>query len=203
MISFFQLLVWMLILGGFISCGKEFVLLWVGEEHLISYYVCSALLIINIIPCTQSCAAEILRSQNKHYKRAYIIIGTTLLNALITIILVNVFPKEKAILGCLIGTAISTFIGNWILLSIYNNKSINMPMGTYWLNFTKIVIISLVGVGIVFLMDYFVFTHIQINILILLVIKGAMFSIIFLLLSIFVFKQTIKNAIVLLRKKGD
>lgn len=114
----------------------------------------------------------------------------------------NVLPKEQVILGCLIGTAISTFIGNWIFLSIYNNKSINMPMGTYWLNFAKIVIISFVGVGIVFLMDYFVFSHIQINILILLLIKGTMFSIIFLLLSIFIFKQTIKNAIVLLRKKG-
>lgn len=203
MISFLQLLVWMLILGGFISCGKEFVLLWVGENHVISYYVCSALLIINIIPCTQSCAAEILRSRNKHYKRAYIIIGTTLLNALITIILVNILSKEQAIFGCLIGTAISTFIGNWILLSIYNGKSINMPMRTYWTNFVKITMVTMIGIGVVVLIDQFGFSHIQINILVLLIIKGLIFSILFVLLSLFIFKKTIKTTIVLLRKKGD
>ena len=202
-ISLFQLLIWMLILGGFISCGKEFVLLWVGEEHLVSYYICSVLLVINTIPSTQSCATEILRSQNKHYKRAYIIMGSTFLNALLTIILVSVLPREKAIIGCLIGTAISVFIGDWVVLSIYNSKSINMPMGTYWGNFVKTAAITAFGIGIVLLLENFFFSNLEINIFVLFIIKGSIFVCIFILLTILLLKKPISNSFSMVKGLKD
>ncbi len=198
-VSFFQLLIWMLILGGFISCGKEFILLWVGEDHLISYYVCGVLLITNIVPATQSCATEILRSQNKHRKRAYIVMGTTILNALITIILVNVLPQEQAIVGCLIGTAISLFLGDWIILSIYNSKAIKMPMGTYWLSLAKFALITATGIGVVLLMDRFLFSNMQVNILLLLFIKGLLFAAVFATLVLLLFKKNLKESFAVIK----
>ena len=110
------------IVFGFILIGKEFLCVWVGEKFEAVWLSTVILLIFTMLSYVSSVANVILDAMLKKMARSLILIGTAILNVIITIFLI----KVMGYLGAAIGTAISMLIGNLILLNTYYKKKIKI-----------------------------------------------------------------------------
>ena len=116
---------------GFLACGYDFVLWWIGPNRINTYYVGATLLLVNICPLTMNSSIEIQRAENKHKFRAFVYFGAAIFNVLISIAFLVLLPQKLAILACLIGTVITKTGSHWIAMNIYNKKEIKLPIQKY------------------------------------------------------------------------
>jgi O-antigen/teichoic acid export membrane protein len=123
-----QLFVIALICSGFIAFGKDFILLWTGEEYLSAYYIIVVLMVPTLIGRSQSLGNQILLAKNKHKFRAVFYLGITILDILISIPLVMLFDG----LGAALGTAIAQLIGPVITMNIYYSRVIGLDIKAYF-----------------------------------------------------------------------
>ncbi len=124
-----QLMVVGLILTGFIVFGKNFIILWVGQEYQDAYYIGLALMIPMIDSLIKNSVISITQAKNKHQFLPKVLIITSILNIIVSIPLIKMYGG----LGAAIGTAISLFIGNIVIKNIYYHKSLHLDM----IRFTK------------------------------------------------------------------
>ena len=134
------------ILLGFIFFGKEFTILWVGEEYLDSYWIALLIMGPTLIPWAQSLGTSILEAMNKHRVNSVMYLCVALLNVVISIPLSIKFGG----IGAAMGTAIGTILGRCIFLNYYYLKYIGLDIGLFWSEFFNI-IYRLIPVGIVFM----------------------------------------------------
>ena len=107
---------------GYLLFGKYFMKLWVdvGTEDA---WPCAVILIVpHLFPLVQNVCLSILTALNKRLVRSLIVIGTSVINIIVTILLV----KRVGVLGAAIGTAVSVVIGNIIITNIYYRKVIHL-----------------------------------------------------------------------------
>ena len=135
-VSRIQLYVMALILFGFVIFGKQFIILWVGEQYIDSYYILLLLLIPSIVPLTQNIGISILQAKNKHKFRSLIYLIIAILNVLISIPL----ARQYAGIGAAIGTALATIIGQIVTMNIYYWKVVKIDIPTYWRRFLKFMV---------------------------------------------------------------
>ena len=109
-VSRIQLYIMALIMFGFITFGKQFIILWVGNDYVSAYYILLLLLIPGIVPLTQNIGISILQAKNKHKFRSVLYIGIAILNIFISIPL----AKKYGGIGAAIGTAIANLLGQII-----------------------------------------------------------------------------------------
>ena len=121
------------IILGFILIGKQFIMMWAGDEYEISYYIALLVMIPQIVSIIQTLFATMLEAINKHKVKAFIYLGVSILNLIITLILVNVLGA----IGCALGTAIGMII-NAILNNIYYKYKLNLNMIYYWKEIMKL-----------------------------------------------------------------
>ena len=136
------LLVYFLIFGGFLSCGQEFVLAWLGKERFYVYYIVLMLLMINVIPYTINITSEIQRAHNKHKFRSYSMLGMALLNIVFTLIalfLVKKLVSESEpnyiyyqLISVMVVTLFSSIVFHGIIMGIYNKKVLHLPIGFFY-----------------------------------------------------------------------
>lgn len=179
-VSKIQTIIILFVVFGFICVGKQFVRIWVGKAisncDEIYYYSC-VLLLINVIPNTMNLYIEVQRAMNKHKFRTFCFLGIAILNLIISVTLVKIFPTSRAIWGVIIGTGVSVLLGTIICMSIYNLKIIKLPIGKYYLAFLKILSFALASFSIQYLLSKFLLqNHIQSN-LVMLLINGVFFVI--------------------------
>lgn len=148
-VSHIQMIVTCLYVFGYVASGYNFTILWVGESYLPSYYIGIALLILNLVPVTVKLTIEIQRARNKHKFRAISFFATAILNVILTLIFVYTFPSEHVLFACVLGTAISTVLCQWVGMNWYNWKKMELPVGTYLLYLLAYVVIGLLGYGCV------------------------------------------------------
>lgn len=148
-ISRIQTMILCAVAFGFLSCGYDFVMWWLGSERINVYYVGAILLLVNICPLTMNSSIEIQRAENKHKFRAYVYFGAAIINVCISIGFLFILPLEQAIFACLIGTVITKISSHWIAMNIYNKRVINLPIGKYMLHLLYHIIIGLLGFIIV------------------------------------------------------
>ena len=79
----------------------------------------------------------IQRAYGKHRIPALINVCIAVLNVIISVILVNLFPVEYSIYMCLIGTAFAEIVGRWVLIPLYNSKALKLPMSKIYVNIIK------------------------------------------------------------------
>jgi O-antigen/teichoic acid export membrane protein len=108
-----QLFVIGLIIVGFASMGKEFMVLWMGENFADTYYVALLLIAPCIISLTQEIAYTTLVALNEIKYRAI----ASLTVAVISIILSVMLSKNYGA----IGSAIAIFIGNMVGVVVIMN----------------------------------------------------------------------------------
>ena len=110
------------ILGGFILFGKQFIILWTGEDTVMAWAIALFLMIPSVLPLVQNVCISILTAMNKRMFRSYVLCGIALVNLVLTIILV----KKIGVLGAPIATCIGLILGNNIAMNIYYKREIHI-----------------------------------------------------------------------------
>lgn len=110
------------IVWGFALIGKEFLGIWVGENFKEIWLSTLILLIFTTLSYITNVANVILDAMLKKMSRALILIGTAILNVILTVLLI----KPLGCLGAAIGTAVSMIIGNLLLMNIYYKRKIGI-----------------------------------------------------------------------------
>lgn len=175
-ISKIQIVILCLVAFGFLTSGKDFVIWWIGEKRIMAYYVAVTLMMISLCPLSLNSSIEIQRSLNKHKFRAYVYFIFALVNVGLSILFLYIFPDDKKIWACLIGSVIGRILSHWIAMNIYNYKVIKLPVVRYMLFLLKYILIGTFCFAVV----YFISLGFVIdNPLFLFLIKGSSFVIVF------------------------
>lgn len=122
------LILYSMILIGFLLFGKQFVILWAGEEYILSYYIALIIIVFAAIPRIQGAANDILKAKNKHGFLSVMYIITGLINILITLM----FIEKYGLLGCASGTAFSLIVGNIVIANIYYEKKADIDVRLFF-----------------------------------------------------------------------
>lgn len=130
---------------GFLACGKNFIIWWIGEKRVTSYYVATALMILNIGPLTLNSSIEIQRAKNKHLFRAIVYFALAIANIVLSCIFLNVFEQKYAVFSCLAGTVITTVCSHWISMNVYNKHIIGLPVGRYLFTLLEYITAGILG----------------------------------------------------------
>lgn len=129
-----QFILLALIISGFVLFGKEFIMFWVGEKYVMSYYAACILMIPVTFPLTQSVGISILQAKNMHYFRTITYLIMAIFNIIISIPLIMKF----GIIGASIGTAISLVFCNIFIINIYYYKKVNIDILGFWKEIFKL-----------------------------------------------------------------
>lgn len=134
-------LVWI----GFVVFGQQFMLLWAGEKYAEAYWVGLLLMTPIIIALTQNVGIEMLRAYNKHQARTWWHFGVALVNVCVSFEL----AKRYGIVGCAVGTCISTFVSSTLISNYFYAYVINLHIKDFFKELRKMVpsmiIVSIVG----------------------------------------------------------
>lgn len=143
--SLIQNIIVFLVIGGFVVCGKDFITLWVGPEKISVYWIALVLLLLSSYPCVSYSTVTIKRAMNKHRIPSVVRVIVAIVNVLLSIFLICIMPKEKAIIACLLGTVISSFAGKWIFMFIYDYRVTRLPMLKLLRDFSLFALIAAVS----------------------------------------------------------
>lgn len=119
-ISFITL---MLVLGGFLLYGKQFVFLWVGETYYDSWIIAVLIMLAYTMPLVQGFANSVLKAKNKLAFKAISYISFLLLGT----ILGTFLAKKYDAVGMVVGTVAGWFIGQNVM-NIYYYKVIKLDI---------------------------------------------------------------------------
>lgn len=118
-----------LIASGVVFFGKDFIVnIWAGKEYVDAYYVALLLIIPSTIALVQNLGIEIQRAQNRHQFRSIIYTGMAAINLVLSIYLC----QKYGAIGSAIGTAISLFVANGIIMNIFYYKKCNIDIPLFW-----------------------------------------------------------------------
>lgn len=110
-----QLSITGLIVIGFISVGKDFIFLWLGEDYILSYYSAIVLILPSLIWLTQDIANTTVVALNKVKLKSLIFIGTSILNIILSI----AFSRLWGMFGSSLAICISYFIRSIAMNVLY------------------------------------------------------------------------------------
>lgn len=111
-------------LTGFAVIGDDFIDLWLGNGYEDVYTITLILMFPAIFELCVNVCLSVLRAKNMLGFRTIVITGTTVLNAVITIVGVSLFGYISAA----VGTAISYIIGSLIIMNIYYCKALSFSI---------------------------------------------------------------------------
>ncbi|WP_203289111.1 oligosaccharide flippase family protein [Metabacillus sp. cB07] len=162
------------IVTGFILFGKEFIIMWVGEDFVEAYYITLVIMIPFTIDLIQNIGLTILQAKNMYGFRTIVFLGMALLKVVISIPLAIQYGG----LGPAIATSAAYIVGNGIIMNIYYHKKIRINIIKFWSEIGKISILLLIMIGPGVLISY-----INLNSQVLsLLIKLVLFLMIYILL---------------------
>lgn len=113
--------------SAFILFGIDFVTIWTSTNN-IAFTVWLIVVMImpaNMIPLIQTVCISIMNGYDKRMYRSLILFGMTILNIILSIILIRAFGP----LGAPIGTVISYLVGNGFALNVYYSKVLRLEIG--------------------------------------------------------------------------
>lgn len=130
-----QFIVLTLIVSGLIIFGQYFIEIWAGEGYGDSYIITMLLIIPATPPLIQSLGIEIQRAKNMHQFRSIVYAIIAVANVCISIPLSQLYGG----IGAAMGTAISLFVGNGLIMNIYYHKKIGLDIIYFWKQILKFV----------------------------------------------------------------
>lgn len=160
---------------GFISCGREFIIWWLGDSMSNAYYICAGLMLIALCPLTFNSSIEIQRARNKHLFRAVTYFVLAIANVGLSVFFLHIFDLKCAVFSCLMGTIITTFISHWVSMNIYNYRKMTLPVGKYLTTLILYIGIGLFGFSVTYFSSGLIFkieSH-----LIRFIVQGTLFTI--------------------------
>ena len=141
-----------LLASSFVLFGKEFIIMWVGSNFTISYYIALILIIPLCIPLIQNLGISILQAKNMHKFRSICLIIVAIFNIIISVPLSKLYNG----IGAAIGTSISLIIGNVIVINIYYQKKIGINILKFWREILKMTILFMIPISLILIIMDFV-----------------------------------------------
>ncbi|WP_391557555.1 oligosaccharide flippase family protein [Robertmurraya sp.] len=193
-----QLLILGLIISGLISFGKEFIVIWAGENYIDAYYIALILIIPFTIPLIQNMGLNILQAKNLHKFRSIVLLFLAVVNLLISIPLARMYGG----IGCALGTGISMVVGNIIMMNVYYYKKIGLDILLFYRRINYLAFLIVINIVAGFILnslfpDYKIFT-----LLIKIVILTVFYFVLMYLLGMNRYeKELIKSIVNPIRKK--
>jgi O-antigen/teichoic acid export membrane protein len=178
-VSFAQIIIICWIVGGFCSCGSEFVDAWIGPDRHQVFYIALSILIVGIVPFSECIAVDIQRAFNKHKFRSVFYLAMALLNLIITPISVWLLPVGQKVYGPVIGFVSTFFAGNWIAINIFYKKHLGLPVGKYLMYLAIVLSYSAVSCLIVYLIFQYFHILANANLWLQVFTEGSVYSILF------------------------
>lgn len=178
---------------GFVVLGKQAIYLWLGEGYEDVYAITLILMAPALLELCVNVCLTVLRAKNMLGFRTAVLFGTTALNALITIIGVNLVGYYAAA----IGTAVSFLIGSVVIMNIYYWKKLSFNMfRIYRKIFSRTWICLLISGGAIVLSSHFLSDG-----LIAFVLNVVIFCVVYgITMILFGFKKEEKNKLPVLNK---
>jgi len=103
------------VLFGFCAIGKEFIALFYGSSKLEAWAISLIIMIPMFINMANGILINVLDVYNKRIVRSYVLLGTTVLNIVLTVWWISSY----GMLGAAVATAICTFLGHVVIMNIY------------------------------------------------------------------------------------
>lgn len=173
-----QLILLLLVFVGFILLGRDFISLWLNRDGYQDVYVLTCILLgASTLELSQTTITSVLKAKNILRGRSIILSVSTVINAIITVLLV---PKFGA-LGAVLGTAFSLVFGYGIALSVYYKKAAHLNMKRFYYKvYFPTVPVALVALAV----GYFIINQMKMYGIIGFLLKGFVVLIIY---CVFVF----------------
>lgn len=118
----------LLVLTGFILCGKSFIRLWVGDGYETAYLAGVILMLARYIPAVQTMGVNIQNAKNMHQPRSLIYFGIACVNVAASIFLI----RRWGVVGTSLGTLGAIVLGAGLFMNIYYQKRIGLNVLTFW-----------------------------------------------------------------------
>lgn len=141
----------MLILSGFIVFGKQFLIIWVGEEYIEAYYVAIVVMIPFSVDLAQNLALAILQVKKQYGFRARVY----LLSAFINVVTTVIFASYFGIVGAAISTGLSMFITSGLIMNWYYLKKANLDVVKFWKESYRIIVATVAITVLAFLIKQY------------------------------------------------
>ena len=114
---------------GFMVFGREFVILWAGNENADAYVVALILMSAYIFLLTESIGSQILWAMNQHKEQAVLKIAIVIVNIALTAVLI----KWNPLIGATIGTFISLMLGDVGVMNLIFKRKIHISLAQYYI----------------------------------------------------------------------
>lgn len=141
-----QYIVLVYILTGFILFGKQFIILWAGEDYVESYPIALIFFISLTAPLIQNTGIAILQARNQMKFRSILYVAISIMSLILQIVL----AKKYGGMGCAIAISISLFIGQVLIINIYYNKVQDLQILCFWKEIAKMSIIPIIAILILY-----------------------------------------------------
>ncbi len=144
----------MLIVGGFVSSGREFVYAWLGHTPLNEwakdtvYCLGVGYLILFALPLAGNASLEIARARKEHAIIGILDLAIALLGALVSALLVVYLPDETKVYGPLFGLGGSSFVSFGIVNNLIYRFKMKLPIGRSLLSFLVLLLFAAAGVAV-------------------------------------------------------
>lgn len=123
-----QFIVLSLICSSLVFFGKSFLEMWAGDNYSGAYSITLLLVIPVTIPLIQNLGNEIQKAKNMHQFRSLVYLFIAVANVCLSVPLTKIYGGR----GAALGTAISLFIGNGLIMNWYYHKKIGLNMKYFW-----------------------------------------------------------------------
>ena len=110
------------ILCGFFAVGSQFISVVYGESKTETWLYTVIILIPLFVNMSNAVIINVTDIANKRLVPSLILLGSTVLNIIMTVFLINIW----GIIGAAIATSISIIIGNIIVMNIYYKKVLHI-----------------------------------------------------------------------------
>lgn len=124
-----QYFIMLLLFSGFLFFGRYFVIFWVGEEFIDSFYVILLLIAPSLISTTQSIASDIVYAENKVRYTASAIFVTSIIGLLGCFLIAQYFGA----IGCALCTCLSLFV-YLIYVNVFYKIKLGLDIKSFFIN---------------------------------------------------------------------
>lgn len=112
------------VITGFALFGQSFISLWIGDRYMDAYGVVLMLMVPALIPLVQSAALSILDARMQRMYRSAVLLFSTLVNALLSIVLI----RRIGHIGAALATAFSMLLGHGVLMNRFYARSVGLEI---------------------------------------------------------------------------
>ena len=132
-----QFLIIALVVSGFISFGRYFIRLWVGDAYEDAYTIALLTMIPLVIPLIQNVGFNIIIAQKKHGFRAVVYLVIAIVNAISTYL---VIPYLGGI-GAALCSCIAYLVGQGIIMNGYYWKVTGINIPSFWKQIARMAVL--------------------------------------------------------------